>query len=76
MVAVRPVVGDRTDQARQQRGAEHRLLGHERVGDGDAVVGQAARRQLAGREERHRHRLGETTADEERAQATALGLAG
>ena len=75
VVAVRPVVGDRADQTGQQRGAQHRLLGHERVGDRDAVVGQAAGGQLAGREERHRHGLGEAAADEERPQAAALGLA-
>ena len=57
VVAVRPVVGDRADEPWQQRGPQHGLLGHQRVGDRDAVVREPAAAQLAGRQEGQRHRL-------------------
>ena len=75
VVAVRPVVGHRPDQPGQQRGAQHGLLGDERVGDGDAVVGQTAAAQLARGEERERHGLGQAAPHEHPAQGPPLELA-
>ena len=45
--AVRLVVGDRLEQPRPQRGAQHRLLGRQRVGDGDRRRRQAGPLEVA-----------------------------
>ena len=72
----RLVVGDRLDQAGQQRRAQHRLLGHQRVGELDADRREPAALEVAGREERQRHHLGQPEAPQEPADLAAGLLRG
>ena len=52
--AVAAVVRHRLEQAGPQRGAQHRLLGRERVGEDEASRVEPARLEVAGGQERHR----------------------
>ena len=63
------------EQAREQRGAQHRLLGAERVLDlHHRVERQPDRHEVRGRDERQRERLVEAGADEHVGDEPALAL--
>jgi len=53
-VAMRLVVGDGLQLPGKQRGAQDRLLGVERIGEGHPVLGKTRLGEIAGGEERHR----------------------
>ena len=74
-VAARDVGAERGEQTRKQRGAQHRLLGAERVLDlDDGIERQPGRRDVGRSDQRQRERLAETGADEHVGDQAALAL--
>ena len=73
-VLVRRVVGDGLQQSGEQRRAQHRLLGRQRVGDLDRVGREPRTSQVVGREEARGPRLPHAGTREHVAHPPAVAL--
>ena len=73
-----PGVGSQgVDQSGEQRGPQHRLLGHQRIDHaGRAQLGQPEAVEVGGGQERQRRHLGEAAAHQRAAQQPGVGLGG